>query len=107
MSDEWNEHYDKLRDEIESLSAEEKKERIENLSKELFIIANSFAGDETGHIAIQLHKASNAATRATLLIEDDDEALNRYDASAAMSAQTEMMYNILKITQPEIFEHED
>lgn len=34
-------------------------ERAMELRKELFDLANSFAGDETGHVAVLLHGACN------------------------------------------------
>ena len=85
IKDECNEHYDMLKAKIDKMSIEEKDKRLEELGKEIFIIANSFAGDETGSIAVQLHKASNAINKASLMIEGDEEKLARHHASEIMS----------------------
>jgi hypothetical protein len=107
MTDEWNRHYDKLKAEIDVLTVEEKNKRIEDLGKEVFILANSFAGNKTGDIAVQLHKASNAMSKASLMIEGDADKLARHEMSEMMSMQEEMTYNILKLTRPEMFLDED
>lgn len=36
------------------------KKELDNIHERLFNIANSFAGDETGYIAIALHSVCNA-----------------------------------------------
>jgi hypothetical protein len=43
--------------------------RAMELRKELFDIANSFAGDETGDIAIMLHESCNWILRAKQTLE--------------------------------------
>ena len=48
------------------------KERIDRameIRDELFQLANSFAGDETGHVAMELHQSVNCISRAKLLID--------------------------------------
>ena len=107
MTDEWNKHYDKLKAEIDVMSVDEKNKRIEDLGKEVFILANSFAGNKTGDIAVQLHKASNAMSKASLMIEGDVDKLARHEMSEVMSMQEEFAYNMLKIARPEIFEDEN
>lgn len=103
----WDEQYDKVKAEVDSSSSDEKKERLESLAMELGIIANSFAGNKTGDIAVQLHKASNATNKATIMIEGDLEELSRFEFSEMQSLQQEMLYNVLKAQSPEIFEDED
>ena len=94
----WNEQYDKVKAEVESLSTDEKKEQLEMVSMELGILANSFAGNKTGEIAVQLHKASNATNKAIIMIEGDLEKLSRFEFSEMQSLQQEMFYNTLKAT---------
>ena len=107
MTDEWNEHYNKLKAEIDVMTVDEKNKRIEDLGKEVFILANSFAGNKTGDIAVQLHKASNAMSKASLMIEGDADKLARHEMSEVMSMQEEFAYNMLKFARPEIFDDEN
>jgi len=89
------------------MTKEEQLARLEEIRTELFTMANTaaLAEDKIDGLGVQLHKASNAVTRATILIEGDVEELERYDSSAAMSAQTEMMCEMLKKTSPEMFDN--
>lgn len=45
-------------------------ERINEIRDELFDMANSFAGDKTGAVAVELHGACNKMGRAVQMIED-------------------------------------
>ena len=44
--------------------------RAMELRDELFTLANTFAGEETGDVAIRLHEACNYILRAKLLFEE-------------------------------------
>ena len=44
-------------------------ERINEIRDELFDMANSFAGDKTGAVAVELHGACNKMGRAVQMIE--------------------------------------
>ena len=50
-------------------TAKEQMERAWALRDELFDIANDFAGDETGDVAVMLHCACNDITRAKQQLE--------------------------------------
>ena len=54
-------HSDNL---IMSEEKQKNMKRAQELYSELFDIANSFAGDETGSIAVNLHEACNSILRA-------------------------------------------
>jgi len=89
------------------MKKEEQLARLEAMRMELFTMANAsaLAEDKIYGLGMQLHKASNAVTRAVLIIEDDPEALASFDTSAELSASTEMMYNVLKMSSPEMFDN--
>jgi hypothetical protein len=40
--------------------------RALELRKEIFDLANSFGGDETGHVAVMLHESANCISRASV-----------------------------------------
>ena len=46
-------------------------ERLEAIRHELFHLANSYAGDETGHVAVQLHESVNYINRAVRGLDGD------------------------------------
>ena len=50
---------EKLKKDIEAMSKEERMKRLDEISTELFTMANSFAGNETGNIAAYLHESVN------------------------------------------------
>jgi len=54
---------------LKSNEAGERMKRALEIRKELFTIANSFGGNETGTIAIYLHEACNYILRANELLE--------------------------------------
>jgi len=89
------------------MTREEKLARLEEIRIELFEIANSFAIEKEGDIAVTLHKASNQTTKATLMIEGDEEKLERFEYQEVMSGHEEMIYNLLKNKNPEMFKDED
>jgi hypothetical protein len=45
-------------------------ERAMELRKEIFDIANSYAGDETGDIAVMLHQSCNCILNARQMLEE-------------------------------------
>ena len=49
-----------------------KIERAREIYEELFDLANSCAGDETGHVAIKLHEACNSILEANDLLKAVD-----------------------------------
>ena len=51
------------------MDTEDKKKRVEELHKELFELANSFAGEDTGHVAVFLHHAANHVLYAKRALE--------------------------------------
>jgi hypothetical protein len=103
----WSEKYDIVKSEVEPLSTEEKKERLEMIAMELGIIANSFAGNSTGDIAVQLHKSSNATNKAIIMIKGDSEELRQFEFSEMQSLKEEDTYNMLKLANPGMFLNED
>ena len=50
-------------------------EELEETRKRIFDIANSYAGEATGHIAVELHQSSNHLTEAIERIEKYDKQL--------------------------------
>ena len=64
MNDEENARYEIARDKIEAMSENEKVEKMMALQDELFLLANSFAGDETGPAAVLLHESCNCILRS-------------------------------------------
>lgn len=65
--------YDRLKQIIESMSKEDRMARLDELSSELFIIANSFAGNEHGTIAQYLHESVNNIFAAQKIFTGDKE----------------------------------
>ena len=64
-------------------------ERALELREELFSIANSYAGEETGYVACMLHEACNAIVRAKKTLD------GTYDAEHEVMARfVNRMYNI-------------
>jgi hypothetical protein len=51
------------------MSEEEKIEVLLVIREMLFNMANSYAGEETGHIAVMLHESCNWILRATHSLE--------------------------------------
>ena len=45
-------------------------ERLDAIRKELYDIANSYAGDVTGDIAVAIHAACNKLARATVMLKE-------------------------------------
>ena len=68
-----NDAYDRLKQIIESMSKEDRMARLDELSSELFIMANSFAGDEHGTIAQYLHESVNNIMAAQQIFTGDKE----------------------------------
>ena len=64
MTEEQNKKYEEQRKVIEAMSKEDRMKRLDELSTELFIMANSFAGNETGNIAVYLHESVNSISSA-------------------------------------------
>ena len=89
------------------MNEEEQLKRLEEIRTELFTMANqaALAEDKIDGLGRQLHKSSNAVTKAVLMIEGDQDALERYERQEANSVHTEMMYEALKIGSPEMFKH--
>lgn len=57
-----------------------KIERMMEIHKELFDIANSYAGDKTGVVAVKLHEACNSILEANdILKANDGKPLNAGD----------------------------
>jgi predicted transcriptional regulator len=56
---EWHKRYDDHKKEIEAMPKEQRMERLEEIRIELAVMANSFAGDETGNVATYLHESVN------------------------------------------------
>lgn len=54
-----------------SQTNEEKLKRMEELSHELFDMANSFAGDETGTVGVYLHEACNNVWKAMKVLNGE------------------------------------
>jgi hypothetical protein len=48
-------------------------QRLDELQDEVFEIANSFAGNETGVVAMQLHEAVNCISRALRMLEKGND----------------------------------
>jgi len=84
MTEEENKKYEEQRKVIEAMSKEERMERLDELSTEIFIIANSFAGNETGNIAAYLHESVNNIFSAKQIFtgEKKDELPMRFIAEA-------------------------
>ena len=53
-----------------------RKEKIKKMRMDLFNIANSFAGDETGHVAVTLHQACNEMLYAIRMMDEEDEGVH-------------------------------
>ena len=53
-----------LREKIKAMTKEEKMKRLDELSTEIFTMANSFAGDKTGAVACYLHESVNNIWKA-------------------------------------------
>jgi len=64
MNDEEYAQYEIDRAKIEVMTEKEKIEKMIALQHELFMFANSFAGEETGSAAVLLHEACNNIIRA-------------------------------------------
>ena len=65
--------YDKIRKEIEAMSPEQRIEKLDKMSTEIFIIANSFAGNETGSVAVCLHETVNSILLAQKIFKGEAE----------------------------------
>ena len=51
------------------MSNEQKMELAMEMRSDLFELANSFAGEENGHVAVMLHEACNCIVRAKERLE--------------------------------------
>jgi len=71
--DTWHEDYKAKQKVIEAMSKEDRIKRLDELSKEIFIMANSFAGDETGHVATYLHESCNNIHRAQKIFSGEQK----------------------------------
>ena len=52
------------------MDTKSRPERLEAIRDELFEIANSYAGDKTGNVAVELHSASHRITNAMRMLTD-------------------------------------
>lgn len=75
MTEEEVKQYNAQRDKIESMTPEKKMERLDELSTEIFIMANSFAGDKgLPGIATSLHESANHIMHAQKIFEGEAES---------------------------------
>lgn len=68
-----SEQYNNLKQTVEKMSEANKLTRLNDIRMELFVFANSYAGDETGHLACTLHEACNCILRVTACIKPSTE----------------------------------
>ncbi len=58
---------------IESMSKEDRIKSLDKIATELHIIANSFAGDETGTVAVYLHNSANNIRHAQNVFNGEEK----------------------------------
>jgi hypothetical protein len=68
---EFDKKYDEKKSVVDSMTKEQRMERIEEISTELFIMANSFAGDNTGNVATYLHESVNSISSAQKIFKGE------------------------------------
>ena len=56
--------------ELKKLSAAERMEKALKLREQLFELANSFSGNETGNAAVMLHESCNWVIRANNYLKE-------------------------------------
>jgi len=73
-TDEWHENYEKVRKRIEALTPEERMARLEEMSIEVFIMVNSFAGEQEGipeGLGVCLHEVNNYMNKAQKMFDGE------------------------------------
>ncbi len=68
MTEEENKKYEEQRAKIEAMSEEEKMTRLDKLSTEIFIIANSFTENKMELVAKCLHESVNNLFKAQKIL---------------------------------------
>ena len=71
MTEEESKKYDEQKKVIEAMTKEERMKRLDVIVDELFIMANSFAGDETGSVATYLHESVNSIWSAQKIFKGE------------------------------------
>ena len=74
MTEEELRQYDAQREKLELMTPEERMERLDEIRTEVFIMANSFAGDNgLPGIATSLHESANHIMHAQKIFEGKEE----------------------------------
>jgi hypothetical protein len=74
MTEEENKKYEEKKTVIEAMTEEQKMKRLDEILEEVFIMANSFAGDKGPRgVASTLHESANNIMRAQKILKGEEE----------------------------------